>query len=171
MLYVNNNTNHFSNTNPSAIVQVLKDIILRCYLGNPKLLHKTLAYSSHYCSLYIKVKMEEVQLKALELLSQMNNNSQSTVRTSRSFTVNDELVHQGSLNIFFLLILMLTNCKNKIAYVTFFSVAFPFTSTSSHLSGNTCLSEFEISLWYAFILEVWLYLTNGFFISCPVWTT
>lgn len=132
MLYVNNNTNHFSNTNPSAIVQVLKDIILRCYLGNPKLLHKTLAYSSHYCSLYIKVKMEEVQLKALELLSQMNNNSQisvlrqnpfwchastfvmgkkgktpaahvtvCTVRTSRSFTVNDELVHWGSLNIFF----------------------------------------------------------------------
>lgn len=56
--------------------------------------------------------MEEVQFKALELLSQMNNNSQisvlsqtpnvtvSTDKTSRGFTINDELVHKGSFTVF-----------------------------------------------------------------------
>lgn len=47
--------------------------------------HKTLPYSSCHYSLYIKVKMGEVQLKALELLPQMNDNSQTSVLSQNPF--------------------------------------------------------------------------------------
>lgn len=40
--------------------------------------HTTQHHGCH-CSLYINIKMEEVQLKALELLSQMSHNSQIPV--------------------------------------------------------------------------------------------
>lgn len=120
--------------------------------------------------------MEGVQLKALELLSQMNKNSQISVLNQNPHW-RDASAFYCACRIFFFFFFgektqnycvvwnfywHYENNKNSIIWFDF-RWMFPL-----HWSENIFAHQSEISMWYAFTLHVRLCLTSGYSLSFPV---